>query len=852
LREVFTGYRDPELDDEDDDDEGSDTARQRRDDRASLPLDRGSNGTPAPAFNPDPGAGSGRSDEADIDPGAGPRRAAEVPLRPNDAQNPHNLPEPSLQQLKVAMYFIRSLFNATHENSGLPADVQERIDAPLAEEFNLDGADDLLSLRLYLATSSASRETYQSCCAAVMQHSPNISLLSYWQISERIKKWTGIHIVRRDMCVNSCVGFTAVYADCTVCPKCTQERWDESSGKRKPRKEFFSILLSPQIQARFAHPASARLMKAGITAVRDNLAAAEASGDGSVPLFHDVATGKALLDHFRHNDVGSHDVLVMWTYDGIQVYADKESDMWIGGWIFLNLPAGGESGRYKKVSMAPGLFVPGPKKPQVIESFLYPSYHHASALTRQGTKVFDADVRQTHLSKLHVVIAGADGPAMAGLDGSGGHKCAHGCRVNCPMAERLKPGSSTYYPALLLPDNYHEHDSTHPDQDPHRWATHTVSQDEYLVRLRRLLSARNQDEYERLRWDTGLVKPSIFLGFRDSNTTGVPGIFGLDTMHLWTNATDELVPLLRGVFECGRNDNVTDWPWSQHLRDFENYRIHGDRVERLGHCFPASWRRRRPRNPALKWNSGYKADEKLGYFFDLGPMLFRPPRLPLEYYEHFCKLCRCHEIDQSDTITPAELKELYDLVIEWCVDFERLYVQRKANRLHFVRPWVHTMLHIANEIVRLGPTVYYSQWTMERILGLLKDQLRLHSDPYTNLAMVGMRMCQVNALKTMLPELDDTEELPAGSSTLGHGYSLLHPKSRFEEILPDLEDAAVCAFMEISTGSAWERGRGYVKWGRLALPDRTVARSDWKESKREKEKVMRARMVEVSHQSIVC
>jgi hypothetical protein len=214
-------------------------------------------------------------------------------------------------------------------------------------------------------------------------------------------------------------------------------------------------------------------------------------------------------------------------------------------------------------------------------------------------------------------------------------------------------------------------------------------------------------------------------------------------------------------------------------------------------------------------------------------MLFRPPRLPREYYLHFCKFSRCQEIDQSDTVTPEELQELYHLVIEWCLDFERLYVRRKANRLHFVRPWIHTMLHIANEIVRMGPTIYYSQWTMERIIGLLKDQLRLHSDPYTNLAMVGMRMCQVNALKAMMPELDAAEQPPAGSVNVGEGYSLLRPRARRSEVLPEREDAAVCAFMEATTGADdYERGQRYVRWARLALPNRTAARSVMKESKR--------------------
>jgi hypothetical protein len=271
-------------------------------------------------------------------------------------------------------------------------------------------------------------------------------------------------------------------------------------------------------------------------------------------------------------------------------------------------------------------------------------------------------------------------------------------------------------------------------------------------------------------------------------------------------------------------------------------------VAHLGRYFPASMGRRRPRDPVLKWNSNYKADEKLGYIYAIGPMEFRPPMLPMRYYLHFCKLCRCVEIDAKDEITQDELQELSKLAVEWCYSFEILYVQRKAHRLHFVRPWIHTMLHIASEIARMGPTSYYSQWTMERMIGMLKEQLRLHSDPYTNLAMAGTRMCQLNILTSALYDSDmEGIKITSRDRDLGDNFALLHPRQREAREVAAPEAAAIRQFMDthFQEGHRWGDGFRIVRWGRLALPNGDAARSAWKECLKPEEKVARARMVQV-------
>lgn len=156
----------------------------------------------------------------------------------------------------------------------------------------------------------------------------------------------------------------------------------------------------------------------------------------------------------------------------------------------------------------------------------------------------------------------------------------------------------------------------------------------------------------------------------------------------------------------------------------------------------------------------------------MGPALFRM-RLPHPHWRHFCKLVRAIHIHQQHKISQEELQEATDLLLQFTEEFEELYVKRRPKRLHFVQPWLHTLLHVSTEVMRVGPTGYYTQWTMERVIGFLEDGLRQHSNPYTNLAHVALRHSQASALKAMLPDLGSPMDLlPKGALDLGDGYSL--------------------------------------------------------------------------------
>lgn len=135
------------------------------------------------------------------------------------------------------------------------------------------------------------------------------------------------------------------------------------------------------------------------------------------------------------------------------------------------------------------------------------------------------------------------------------------------------------------------------------------------------------------------------------------------------------------------------------------------------------------------------------------------------------KIIQQYNIKTYDLITAQQLLQSF------AHEFETLYYQRQTSRLHFCRQSIHALLHLAPEVARLGPPICSSQWTMERTIGNLGEEIRQPSNPYANLSQRGLLRCQVNALIAMIPDLERTPPaLPHGGLDLSNGFALLHAR----------------------------------------------------------------------------
>ncbi|KAJ3791857.1 hypothetical protein GGU11DRAFT_819152 [Lentinula aff. detonsa] len=264
-------------------------------------------------------------------------------------------------------------------------------------------------------------------------------------------------------------------------------------------------------------------------------------------------------------------------------------------------------------------------------------------------------------------------------------------------------------------------------------------------------------------------------------------------MHLvFLNLGSLLLPLWRGTIRCDPGDDKANWPWVTLTGD--NWKHHGEEVAAATKYFP-SFFYRPPRNPAEKLNSGFKASEWWNYLFGMGPNYFRP-YLPKQYWENFCRLARKQK--------RASMPSTHASLIQFVEDFETLYYQRFIERMHFCCPCIHYCIHAVPETYRMGPLGLISQFTMERTIGNLGEEVRQPSNPFRNLSERCKRRACVNALLAMCPELDYTVSTHARYSVdTGHGYILLHP-----------------------------RDKGKIRrYGRLQLPNGQIARSLWSETR---------------------
>lgn len=319
-------------------------------------------------------------------------------------------------------------------------------------------------------------------------------------------------------------------------------------------------------------------------------------------------------------------------------------------------------------------------------------------------------------------------------------------------------------------------------------------------------------------------------------------------MHATTlNLGDLLLPLWQGTMACSGSDHIADWPWVVFSKQAD-WNDHGLLVANARPYIPGSFDRP-PRNIAQKINSRYKAKEWQGYLFGLAPALLHGI-LPFPYWQNFCRLVFAVRISLQQSISRLQLSSAQEAMDKFAIEYEELYVRRRADRLHFVRPVIHAMIHLPLQVAVLGPPGLYSSWTMERAIGDLGGEICQPSNPYANLSERGLICSQVNALKTMVPSIDkDSDKVPRGAWDLGDGYFLLKAQEPSETYCSASESRAIRMFgCEGSLDDDPANSEKYKvrRWARVRLPTGQVARSAWKETLKPIDKLRRARCVKVN------
>ncbi len=695
-----------------------------------------------------------------------------------------------IEDIRSTHSLIKSIHNAKLGDAycKLGADFVDNLRNPPTEPLAIDDADLRLSIDIYLATTTASQETYNRIRDGILRRYPDCKMLSFDCVKRRVAEMSGVYPIVHDMCVNSCMAFTGIWERLDRCPMCEEPRYKEQAARNTPRQHFYTLPIGPQLQALWRSPEGARNIRYRERRTKELLDELENTG-GDLSTYDDILCGGDYLEEVISGKIQAGDMVLMLSIDGAQLYQSKMSDTWIYIWVVVDHAP---DVRYKKKHVLPGGFIPGPHPPKNLDSFLFPGLHHLSAIQNEGLKIWDAHLDHIFTSNVFFLLACADALGMAPLSGLVGHHGKQGCRLFCPLPGRHKPGLPQYYPARLKPDNYTLSGCDHGDFPLSDIIDSDNAPERYAENLKYVVTSPNKTRYNERRKATGICKPTIFSGL--SRRLQIPKCFGLDVMHLPAiNIPDLLLGLWRAVFECGKGDDRSTWTWAVLVGG--TWKDHGKQVAQCTPYLPGSFDRP-PRNPAEKINSGYKAWEWLLYLYGLGPALFYNV-LPPVYWRHYCKLVFGIRIINQREISREQLLDAHTALTDFAEGFEELYYNRKASRLHFCRPAVHTVRHLASEVTRLGPGICSSQWTMERTIGNLGEEVKQHSNPFANLSQRGLRRSQVNALKAMVPDLEQRKDnLPRGAVDLGNGYALLRARDRYEYTLRPPEAAAVDSYLQ--------------------------------------------------------
>lgn len=197
-----------------------------------------------------------------------------------------------------------------------------------------------------------------------------------------------------------------------------------------------------------------------------------------------------------------------------------------------------------------------------MDSFTFTSFHHLSAVQKEGLKVWDARRKAFVTSFPFLALGTADGPGLVHLSGLVGHHGRFGCRLFCGLSGRHKAGIAHYYPALLKPLNYTVQGCDHTDIDINNLPVPSARL--YKEQLEFVMASDTQTQYHKRRLVTGISKPSVFLGLDPRHRLSVPTCFGSDIMHLGSlNIPDLLLSLWHGTIDCDKNkDDRSTWDWA--------------------------------------------------------------------------------------------------------------------------------------------------------------------------------------------------------------------------------------------------------------------------------------------------
>lgn len=156
-----------------------------------------------------------------------------------------------------------------------------------------------------------------------MRRHPNSQLLSFYCVKQLVENLSGVTSIDRDMCVNSCIGYTGPYAELDSCPHCRESRYElgkNGQPSKKPRKQFSTIPLGPQLQALWRTPEGAQSLHYRQKCTESILEELQENGGARTSASKDFFDGYDYLNAVKKGRITEDDMVLVLSIDGAQLY----------------------------------------------------------------------------------------------------------------------------------------------------------------------------------------------------------------------------------------------------------------------------------------------------------------------------------------------------------------------------------------------------------------------------------------------------------------------------------------------------------------------------------------------------
>ncbi|KAG9126384.1 hypothetical protein FRC07_003631 [Ceratobasidium sp. 392] len=636
------------------------------------------------------------------------------------------------------------------------------------------------------------------------------------EYTTRILQLTGMKGTRIDCCINSCVAYTGPYKKRLECPRCGAFRYKRDKRSRtgvRSRRHFLYIPLIPRLINMYRDPTTARLL--GFRAQRRPRPGALSDiFDGqhyAELLKRRVRVRGKPLDH--HYFSSPTDVALGLSTDGVGPFKKRTKTCWPLVVFNYNLDP---AIRHRLENLLCIGVIPGPNSPQELDTFLEPFIDELEELAR-GVAAFDGEHMRPFCLRAHLLACFGDMPAVAKMMCMKGVNGKRPCRA-CKIVGIRAADSNTHYVPLSRP--YAAHDEGPQSYDPHNLPRRAHL--EFLEDALHVEKAKTNAQEDRRSRRTGINGLSTLarLGSLD-----FPGSFPHDFMHvMFKNILPTLIALWTRSHKYKTFGNAND----DYVFSKTVWSAIGKVCAQSGNTIPSRFGCRIPN--LADHRSQVTSESMLLFATFLGPALLRRQFSKEAYYRHFIDLVKLISKCCSLSISHEEVQAIREGFACWVQKYEELYYRKTRSRIRACTLPLHALLHIADDIEKMGPIWCYWAFPMERYCGSLARANISRRFPYASLNRCVLQIAQLAQLKLIYGLREhlniDRRRITIVSGTKYDGHPDLVFAHPFREIpLSSSTQQKVAgylgAYFGIDPAPVREviNGRKFVQWGRMQQVD---------------------------------